>query len=130
MPNRKIVFDDEADYGIEPGVEYEVFDSKNGEMYPCYIVPKGDLQIWVDMGTMLLDSTWEFRVITPDMPYKTLKDKKTASKSMKNMLEEMKALQDAIVEIKEDLIYSEVDVSIDFDEFTVTSEFYQRHDLL
>ena len=128
--NRKIVFDNEANYGIEPGVEYELFDSQNGEMCPFYIVPKGDLQIWVNMETMRLDGTWEFRVITHDMPYKTLKDKKAASKSIKSMLEEMKALQNAIVDIKEDLIYSEVDISVDFEEFTVTSEYYQCHDLL
>ena len=128
--NRKIVFDEDAEYGVKAGVEYEVFDSENSEMLPFYIVPKDDLQIWVDMETNLLDGTWEFRVITPDTPYKTLKDKKAASKSIKSMLEEMKALQNAIVDIKEDLIYSEVDISVDFEEFTVTSEYYQCHDLL
>ena len=130
MTNKRIVFDADANYGVKAGVSYELFDSENGEMYPFYIVPKDDLQIWVDMETNLLDDEWEFRVLAGDAPYKTIKDKKTASKSIKTMLEEMKAIRDNILDIEERLKLSEVNVDIDFEEFTVKSRYYQIHDLL
>ena len=130
MTNKRIVFDADADYGVKAGVEYELFDSQNGEMCPFYIVPKGDLKIWVNMENMLLDGTWEFTVLTGDAPYKTIKDKKTASKSIKNMLEEMKATKEAIRLLEGDLKQSEVNIDIDFEEFTVKSRYYQRHELL
>lgn len=133
--NSKVVFATDAAYGIEAGVEYELFDSEDGSSMPFFIVPKGDEEeyptVWLNMGTMKLDNSWDFTMIPFEGgPCKTLKQKKVASENMKRMLEEMEALQESILLIKSNLIDSGVKVSIDFEEFTANATYRQLHKLL
>ena len=131
MPNSKIVFNTDACWGIEAGEEYEVFDSEDGSNYPFYIMPTGaGSMVWVDMETMTIDDEYKFTLVTWDAPYKTIKDKKSASKRIKGLLEEMKTIQEDVLSIEVDLLNSGVEVSIDFEEFKVTSNYRQLHKLV